>query len=129
MKAAGKHLLKFLIVYLVFSFSFVAIIPQRSLAYVAVSDELSYSRQQDMERIQRVLESKVVADRLEMLGMSTEEINSRLDRLTDEELHSFATQAEHLYPGGSVLLGIIAVAALILLVMYLTGHRLVVERP
>jgi hypothetical protein len=101
----------------------VAAIPAKSLAYVVGSGAFhksgvpSSQRNSDMDKIQRVLESKIVSMRLMELGLSSEEIDSRLSKLTDEEIHQFAAQVESLYPGGNGLGIVIAVLVIILLVI------------
>jgi hypothetical protein len=47
-------------------------------------------RMADLQKIQTVLESKVVRQRLEDFGLSQEEINARLAGLSDDQLHQFA---------------------------------------
>jgi hypothetical protein len=72
----------------------------------------------------------MVAKRLETLGLSTEEITQRLDKLSDEELHWFASQVESLYPGGNGLGLIIAILVIILLVIVIlkvTDKKIIIE--
>lgn len=117
--------------YLVFSFLCISVVPSNSFAYMAESDAVLNTRAEDSAKIQRLLESKVVAQRLEKLGLSTDEVLGRLDKLTDAELHSFATKADNLYPGAGgtgLIIGILIIVALILLILHLTDHRVIFER-
>lgn len=72
----------------------------------------------DLRTVQRVLETKVVHQRLTDLGLSREEIDARLDRLSDAQLHQVATQINSLLPGGDIdgSLGTILTVLLIILV-------------
>jgi len=79
---------------LVFSFFFVALIPKNSYAYIAAAEEMSSTRQTDEATVQRILESKAVSERLESFGLSAEEVDSKVSRLSDSELHSFASNLE-----------------------------------
>ncbi len=75
------------------------------------------NRIQDLEKVQRVLEHKLIRQRLEDLGLSAEEAHARLDRLSDAQLHQLAMQIESLIPGGLEReLGIILTVLLIILV-------------
>ena len=75
------------------------------------------NRPQDMEKVQRVLEHKLIRQRLEDLGLSPEEAHARLDGLSDAQLHQLAMQIESLIPGGLEReLGIILTVLLIILV-------------
>ncbi len=110
-------------------------IPTKSMALVIGSDAVVAAaaeevREADMARVQRVLESKLVADKLEQAGLSEAEINERLSKLSDSELHSFASQLESLYPGGDALSAIIAlliIAILVLVILKLTDRKIVIR--
>ncbi len=110
-------------------------IPVRSLAYMvdtktAMSSQVESSRDADMARAQRVLESKVVSTKLTEMGLTAEEVDTRLDKLTDEELHSFASQVDGLYAGGSGLgfiIGLLVIAILVVVVLQLTDHRIIID--
>lgn len=77
----------------------------------------------DLQRVQTVLESKMIQQRLEELGLTPEEINTRLSQLSDAQLHQLATQLDSLMPGGDGGLGIIiallVIAVLAVLFVYL----------
>src|SRR3972149_3968797 len=104
-----KHFSRLFVLYLVFSFFLLSAIPSKTFAYVADSDGFTNTRTDDMAKVQRVIESKIVSGKLSKLGLSNVEINSRLDKLTDGELHQFASQIDSLYPGGDGRGGGIAV--------------------
>ncbi|MBE7415841.1 MAG: PA2779 family protein [Deltaproteobacteria bacterium] len=111
-------------------------IPTKSMALVIGSDAVvavaaaEEAREADIARVQRVLESKLVADKLEQAGLSEAEINERLGKLSDSELHSFASQLESLYPGGDALSAIIAlliIVILVLVVLKLADRKIVIR--
>jgi hypothetical protein len=80
-------------------------------------------RQQDIQRVGAALENKIVSARLSQLGFTPEEINQRLSKLSNEEVHHLALHAEAINAAGDggfdtvVALG--AVAVLVLLLVYL----------
>ncbi|MBI1910731.1 MAG: PA2779 family protein [Deltaproteobacteria bacterium] len=93
-------------------------IPTKSMAYMMGSEAvIAQSRAADMDTVQRVLESKLVSERLSQTGLSMPEIQSRIDKLSDSELHSFASQLDSLYPGGDGLGVVIALLIIVILVM------------
>lgn len=104
---------------LAFSMLIIGSIPSKSMAYVVgVEKAESFStRAADVDRVQRVLESKLVSEKLSQAGLSMTEIKSRLDKLSDTELHSFASQLDSLYPGGDALGVVIALLIIVILVM------------
>jgi hypothetical protein len=87
-------------------------------AFIPSSESLSsIIREQDIATVQKALEHKLVKERLSDLGYTEEEIAARLDKLSDQELHSFAGQLDSLNPGGDGLGIIIAVLVIVLLVI------------
>lgn len=95
-------------------------IPAKSMAYVVGADAVTAheaSRAADMDTLQRVLESKLVAEKLGSMGLTMDEIKPRIEKLTDEELHSFASQVDSVYPGGDGLGAVIALLIIVILVL------------
>jgi hypothetical protein len=78
-----------------------------------------FDRAQDLQTVQAVLEHKVIRQKLLELGLTDEEINGRLNRLSDAQLHQAAMQINSLSPGGSIdgALGTILTVLLIILVV------------
>ena len=79
-----------------------------------------------MEKIQTLLENRLISQRLQDLGYSTEEITSRLGQLTDQEVHAIAQKLDDLRVGGDgVTLAILAIvcAIFVIALFYITGHR------
>ena len=122
--------LKPLALYLAIACFVIAGIPRDSLAYLVESQPASYSRGADMDKIQRVLESKMVSQRLQELGLSTDEINSKLAGLGDAEIHQFASRLDSLMPGGDMLINIMAllvIAILVLVILHLLGYKVIIK--
>jgi hypothetical protein len=80
----------------------------------------SSTREADMKTIQGTLESKVLRARLKEYGLTDAEINSRLSKLSDKQVHQFASRLHAANPGGDfTLIGILIVVVLVLFVVYL----------
>ncbi|HAH08316.1 MAG TPA: hypothetical protein DCM05_17625 [Elusimicrobia bacterium] len=77
-------------------------------------------RAADMKTIQSALESKVVRQRLRELGLPEDQVEARLSKLSDQEVHQLATQIHTLNPGGDLtVIGILVAVVLVLLIIYL----------
>ena len=122
-------ILKPVALYLAFAFFLIASIPQNSWAYLVDSQTLNHSREADMNKIQRVLESKMVSQRLSELGFSMDEINSKLQQLNDADVHQFASQLDSLMPGGDlgIIIGLLVIVILVLVILQMTGHKVIVK--
>ncbi|HEV8243446.1 MAG TPA: PA2779 family protein [Nitrospirales bacterium] len=104
----------------------IAWIPQEGMAMLApatsaTSETGSDLRAEDLQKVQRVLENKLVQQRLEDLGLTPEEVNAKVGGLSDAQLHQMAAQLDALMPGGqiSLLITLLLVLAIILLIVIL----------
>ena len=124
-------LLRRIAIMLVVSMALISIVPQVQASFVSSDESFSYNmRQQDTATIKKVLEQKLVKQRLKVLGYSEDEVKARLDKLSDNELHRFATQLDTLTAGGDalgVLLAILVIVAIIALILFITGKRVVIQ--
>lgn len=86
----------------------------------------------DLRIVQQALESRIVQQRLEDWGLTAEEVQVRLARLSDDDLHQMATEIDQVMPGGDaglgILIALLLVAIIIVLVLYLTGNKVVVDK-
>ncbi len=78
------------------------------------------SRATDIAKIQAVLESKVIRQKLMDLGLSPEEAMARINKLSDEQVHQFASRIDSLQAGGigsSALIIILLLLIIIILII------------
>lgn len=85
----------------------------------------------DEGKVQKFLEAKMVKERLSELGFTSEEIQSRLGTLSDEQLHQLALQLDEIRVGADdglgILVALLVIAILIVILLWLTGHRVMVK--
>ncbi|OGP14849.1 MAG: hypothetical protein A2052_08485 [Deltaproteobacteria bacterium GWA2_54_12] len=119
---------------LVLAFTMLALgsIPAKSMAFVVGSEAAvsEYSREADIARIQRVLESKLVSDKLSQAGLTEEEINGKITQLSDEEVHSFASQLESVYPGGDglgIIIGLLIIVILVMVILKMADRKIIIR--
>lgn len=115
-----------------FAILVIGAIPAKSMAFVVGIETINapIERAADMEKVQRVLESKMVSDKLTSMGLSADEVRERLAKLTDAELHQFAKQIDSLYPGGDALGAIIAILIIVILVLFIlkmTDRKIIIK--
>jgi hypothetical protein len=108
-----------------------SLVPQAEAGFIGSDESIgSLSRQQDLATVQRVLEHKMVNERLKALGYTDEEIKARLDGLSDTEIHSFAAQLDSLTAGGDglgIIIAILVIVILVIIILKLTNKRIVVS--
>ena len=78
----------------------------------------AYDRAADMKAVQTALESKIVRERLKALGLNDKETDSRLSRLSDQQVHKLAKDVKTLNSGGGVT-GLLELVVLVLLIFIL----------
>lgn len=120
--------------YLVIAMFIIGIAP-RVNAGLAPSEIIALTevdRTADIEKIQKFLEMKAVGERLTQLGLTQDEIQKRLNQLSDQQIHQIALQLDELKIGKDDALGVIIalliIAILIVLLLQLTGHKVIVTK-
>jgi len=91
----------------------------------------SYDRTADLQKIQKILESKMIRERLGQLGFAEEEIQQRLNQLSHEQIHQLASKLDDLKVAGNgaeVVISLFVIAILIIILVYLLGHHLVIKK-
>jgi hypothetical protein len=124
-----KHVTWYLIVAM-----FVIGITPRVYAGFSPSEVVGLSptdRASDLEKIQNTIETKRIGERLKQMGLTPDEIQKKLNQLSNQQIHQLALQLDELKVGGDagwVVLGVVIVlAAIAVLVIYLTGHEIVIQ--
>ena len=76
-------------------------------------------RDQDMQIIKKALENKLITQRLQDLGFSDQEIQDRMDQLSDQEVHNLATQIDSVSQGGifGVVIAVLVIVLLVILIL------------
>jgi len=90
------------------------VVPAGEVAQASAIDRAS-----DMTTIQAALENKVIRQRLHDMGLSETQIDQRLGRLSDQQVHQVALQIEKQNPagdGGTIALIAIGVVLFIVLI-------------
>ena len=95
-----------------------------------VMQDAQIDRNYDIAKIQTIIETKMIKDRLEKLGFSNEEVRSRLDRLSNQQVHQLALQLDDIKIGGDglgVIIALLVIAILVVVLIQLTGHRVMIK--
>ena len=129
----GSRVTRPLLWYLCVALAAMASVPGEALGSPVPSVDArrihSEARLADLAKIQSVLELRLVRQRLGELGLTEQEIATRLARLSDEELYEFALRLDEVAAGGSSVgfqgdgpaLGYVAVVLLLLTIYGIVG--------
>ena len=127
MKQLRQCCRKALTMYLVLAMLVLGCFPYDAMAVMIPSDlesagvAIGMDRAADIQKIQAALESKLVMQRLTDLGLSVDEVQQSMAKLTTQELHSVASNLDGLQTGGDfgLVIGILVVVVLVLLIVFL----------
>ncbi|MCX7987865.1 MAG: PA2779 family protein [Thermodesulfovibrio sp.] len=120
---------KVLAVYLAVAVFVIGFVQSAGAAFIP-SELTMNSKIEDMQKVQKFLEMKIVSQRLKDFGYSEKEIIDRLNSLDEQTLHSLALKIDELKVAGDAGLAIVlalVIIALVVLIINLTGHRVVVK--
>jgi hypothetical protein len=125
-----KTTFKLLSIYLVVAIVLITT-PAQGWAMFIPSQTADTARQADMASIQKTLESTIVKQRLMDYGLSSEEAMARINKLSDEQVHQFASQLDSLQAGADdgvdALVFLLLVAILVILILEITGHHVILR--
>lgn len=124
-----KSCFKLLSLYLVLS-TFLLTLPSQGWAMFIASDQAGSVKQSDMNTIQKTLESTVVRQRLKDFGLSAEEAMTRVNNLSDEQVHQLAANLDSVQAGadgGGTVIFILLLLIIIVVILDATGHKVIVR--
>jgi hypothetical protein len=73
--------------------------------------------QKDIDTIQHALESKLVQEKLEAYGLTSDEVSAKLSSMTPEQIHMLAIASQDVLAGGDGFGAVIAVLIIIILII------------
>jgi hypothetical protein len=88
------------------------------------------SRDSEIGKIQRALETKIVKSKLEAYGLTPDEITAKLQGMTDEQIHMFAQASNDILAGGDglgVVIAILLIILIVIVILQLTGHSVIIK--
>ena len=114
------------------AYFFIAIVPSNADAFLAQSrlssGEIVSERSADIASVRAALENKIVAQRLADYGLTPQEVDAKLDSLTDEQLHQLASLSGDV--GGGILgviVAVLVVVLLVVLILHISDRRIVIQ--
>lgn len=134
MRKVKRSWMKHVASYLIVAMFIIGITPRVYAGFSPseVISMLSFDRSSDLEKIRKALEMKMVRERLKELGFTPEEVEKRLGQLSDHQIHQLALNIDQLQVGGSsgwaVLIVILLIAIVVGVIIYVSGHRVVIEK-
>lgn len=129
-----KNKIRPLVALLIFHLFVLSFFQNRAFAGMVASKFSDSQRENNIISLKKFLDNKIVEEKLIEWGYSREEIASKLNNLSDDELHYFASRVDSLQTGGDAvgavlgfILALLLIALLVILILELTGHDVVIK--
>ena len=87
-------------------------------------------RAEDIEKIQAALENELVRAKLSAYGLTADEVDRKLDQMTDRQLHLLAQASDDILAGGNgvgLVIGILVIILLVVLIIKLMDKTIVIK--
>jgi hypothetical protein len=90
---------------------------------ISPAENASTIREINELKVRRVLENKIVAEKLMSRGLTKEEVSDKIGEMSDEQVHQIASLTDRIPAGGdgglAIVVTILVIVALVLLIVYL----------
>ena len=137
-KKFGILLGRSITVYLIVAMLVIASVPAKSAAMFISSDSIGVSTTNlvvdaatDAVKVRTFLESKIVKQRLSDFGLTSEEVSSRLNQLSADQIHQIASHIDQVDTGGDSFVGgiivMLVIVILVIVVLKLMGLEVVIK--
>ena len=137
-KKLGILLGRSITVYLIVAMLVIASVPTQSAAMFISSDSIGVSTTNvvvdaatDAVKVRTFLESKIVRQRLSDFGLTSEEVSSRLNQLSADQIHQIASHIDQVDTGGDSFVGgiivMLVIVILVIVVLKLMGLEVVIK--
>lgn len=135
MKLGANTIRRILIMMVLVSFAHFSLISDIGHASIVDSKMInskingSSTRGIDEKKIRRMLENKILSKRLKSYGVSDEQIYSKIQSMSDEQVHQLASLSDRIPAGGDagvaalIVVVTIAVAIIVLLVLVVLNRK------
>jgi hypothetical protein len=84
----------------------------------------------DFDTIQCALENKLVQEKLSAYGLTQDEINAKLQSMTDQQRHLLAQASEKVLAGGDgigVVIGLLIIVLLVIIILKLYNKQIIIK--
>jgi hypothetical protein len=82
------------------------------------------------EKVQKVLEMQIVADKLQAYGLSAEEVKAKLHSMSDEQLQLMAQASDRVLAGGDgagFVIAVLVIIILVIVILKLLDKRIIIK--
>lgn len=100
------------------------------IASTPSGETASLVRADEINQIQKALESQIVGEKLKAYGMSSAEVSDKLKGMSDGQIHLLAQASDRVLAGGDglgLVVGVLIVVILVIVILKLYDKQIVVK--
>ena len=115
--------------YLAFTLSGLFMMPAAAkAAFISPSEEIVAGIDADtLVTVREALEDGVLTEKLTALGLSPEEIRTRIDALSPDERQAVLEEADRIQAGGDAVVTLLVIVLLVILILKLTDKEITIK--
>jgi hypothetical protein len=121
---------KAVIWYMVAAVCILGMVPRVEAGFIPSQAMGDQNRAEDLSTIQKTLEMKMVKETLGKFGLTEAETQSRLQSMSDDQIHRLAMNIDEVRVGGDalgVIVMLLVIAILVVVLLQLSGHKIIVK--
>ena len=88
-------------------------------------------RSEEINKIQRVLESNIVKEKMQAYGLQPEEIKVKLQNMSDDQIHMLSQASDRLLAGADgglgIIIGLLLIFVLVLVILKLMNKSITIK--
>jgi hypothetical protein len=95
----------------------------------SAADMAERMRGEEIHAIQQALEKQIVAEKLTAYGLSAAEVNTKLQSMSDRQIHLLSQASDRVLAGGDgigLVIGVLIIVLLVVLILKLSGKKVIV---
>jgi len=119
----------FMATYLVFFVSFPAM--AGLISSMPSSIEMAgKGKEAEIDKVKKVLEMQIVADKLQAYGLSVEEVKAKLSSMSDEQIQVVAQASDRVLAGGDgagFVIAVLVIIILVIVILKLLDKRIIIK--
>jgi len=87
-------------------------------------------REEEINKIQKALENKLVKEKLKAYGLTDEEVKEKLSKMSDNQIHMLAQASDKVLAGGDAIgaaIGVLIIVLLVIVILKLLNKEIIIR--
>ena len=93
-------------------------------------NQVMNQREEEINKIQKALENKLVKEKLKAYGLTDEEVKEKLSKMSDNQIHMLAQASDKVLAGGDAIgaaIGVLIIVLLVIVILKLLNKEIIIR--